>query len=169
MHAQCAPWLRLPGACCCPLGSPRIAPTLLGVGTSAAAMAAQMLESRKDSIGVHAAVCGEFRTVHWHSANSVSGCSGCMDAPLPGACLENTYHAELPPPLLLLAGGLGSCCSTNCRCRCRHSCRWAASLSSWRRASRRLSIRGWLLRTCQRCPACPCSSCWTSESGASGV
>ena len=80
-------------------------------------MAAQMLEFRKDSIGVHAAVCGEFRTVHWHSANSVSGCS-CMDAPFPGAWPGNTYLAELPPPLLLLGGSLGSCCSHHYRCCC---------------------------------------------------
>ena len=36
-------------------------------------MAADLQRNRRDAICVHAAVCGDFRTVHWHSAGNVGG------------------------------------------------------------------------------------------------
>lgn len=37
------------------------------------AMAAELQRNRRESISVHAAVCGDFRTVHWHSSGNVGG------------------------------------------------------------------------------------------------
>lgn len=36
-------------------------------------MAEGLMNNRPESIDVHAAVCGEFRTVHWLSSGNVGG------------------------------------------------------------------------------------------------
>lgn len=47
--------------------------TPLGPASVLAGQYANLARNRPDAINLHAAVCGDFRTVHWHSAGSVGG------------------------------------------------------------------------------------------------
>ena len=84
--AACLPLcLRLDGCCCfLPPCRRSCLPCCLPAG-----MAADLQRNRRESICLHAAVCGEFRTVHWHSAGNVSrpgrACLG-REAGLPPLC-----------------------------------------------------------------------------------
>lgn len=60
-----------------------------------AGMYGDLQRNRRDAITVHAAACGEFRTVHWHSAGNVGGIYEFMA----GACLrcQLGWHMHVVP------------------------------------------------------------------------
>lgn len=51
-------------------------------------MANDLIRNRKDAMAVHAAVCGDFRTVRWHSAGNVGGIWEFMA----GACTLGLFY-----------------------------------------------------------------------------